>query len=236
MIGGFATAGVLISNGAFDTRVLGNRIGFHTEGGVAAGGNDGDGVLVEGSAARTIVGGPGDGMNWIVGVNAGVRVEGTSGTKVVGNVIGLRANDLPPTNPAEKNDVGIHLRKARNAIIGGVLLADHSPENPQERDGNVVSGSTGAGILIESSSYTKVVNNLVGTNSMSQAGRRDRERRRRHPRAELHPHRHRRPQRPVAKPDRRERRPRGADRGESEFRQPGPEQPHRHHRRVPRST
>lgn len=154
IIVGFDEAGVFLSFSTQSTRVVGNYIGLTAAGTVPAGGSDGDGIFMEGTAKDSIIGGPGGNRNWITGVNRGVRL--TFGNTLTNNVIGLQTDGTAPL--LDKNDVGVVIAGNDNAV--GAAGAGNR---------NIISGNAGAGILAGAGS-NKIQNNWIGLDLTGKAG------------------------------------------------------------------
>ena len=156
VIGGFPGAGVVLGGrGAHE--VLGNRIGTTPDGTDAI--SNGVGVRVTGGAASTI---GGEGLspagcvmdcNLISGnLDEGILIEGGSGHRVTGNLIGL-ALDGASTLP---NRVGVTVHANGVQVGDGTRAAGTSP-------GNVVSGNTEAEVWVRyRGDDTRVEGNVIG--------------------------------------------------------------------------
>ncbi len=160
LISGNGSNGVHLFFGANDNRVQGNLIGTNFNG-TAALENMGVGVLVD-DVSGTRIGGPGAAAgNLISGnTNSGIRITdpGASETVVEGNTIGTNA----ATTSALPNGLyGIHVTDAPTNTIGGT--ADGA--------GNVISGNTQEGVLIELDGATGnvVQGNRIGTDGSGTA-------------------------------------------------------------------
>lgn len=84
---------------------------------------------------------------------AGVQIQSTATDNVIrGNFIGTN----PAGSAADANGVGIDIKSAKNTIGG-----------PDAKDGNVISGNTGAGIAITDAAATEnfIRRNKIGTNA-----------------------------------------------------------------------
>jgi Periplasmic copper-binding protein (NosD) len=152
VISGNGSAGILFENSTFAS-VFGNYIG--TDPAVAASvPNGGDGVpFTAGSHHNAIGSGLVGDRNIISGnANSGVLLDGsgTHDNTVVGNYIGT---DLRGTAAIANGLIGVQLQNStHNNTIGGVIASD----------GNVISGNSQAGVLIEASNNNVVSSNLIG--------------------------------------------------------------------------
>lgn len=142
----FGGAGIAFSGSSSGSFVAGNYIGIGAGGLVALGNSLG--VLV--AATNTTIGGTNDNARNVISGNAGngVLVSGGTGNQVLGNYIGLDASG----NLARPNLRGVVVASNSNTI--GALDA-----------GNVVSGNTGLGVVIQSASSNTVVGNYIGTDA-----------------------------------------------------------------------
>ena len=159
LISGNINDGVLIDglseSSTRDIAVIGNFIGTNADGTAALA--NGSGVLIRGALGITI--GGTSSRNLIAGnLGAGVRFESIQGAtargSVVGNYIGTDvtgANALP-------NGSGVELSDSLGVTIGGTASAAR----------NVISGNSGAGILL-SNSPGPIVGNYIGTDSTGTA-------------------------------------------------------------------
>jgi len=141
-------------NGTGGIQVLGNYIGTDVNG-TTNFGNDGSGILIIDSA-NNVIGGTVEGARNVISGNRfhGIEISESSvssGNVVQGNFIGTKANGTDPLG----NDTGIFLGAPNNTIGGTVAGA-----------GNVISGNTSYGVVIQSSNATanKVQGNFIGTN------------------------------------------------------------------------
>ncbi|MCH9662935.1 MAG: hypothetical protein K0U66_04665, partial [Gammaproteobacteria bacterium] len=116
-------------------------------------GNGDEGVEVS-SATNTIIGGSVVGARNVIAGNssAGIRDDGSSGTTIQGNYIGVDSTGTATLG----NNFGIQTwSSSTNGVIGG------SGAN----EGNVIGGNTYQGILLYSSSGYTVQGNYIGTDS-----------------------------------------------------------------------
>ena len=168
VISGNVVRGVFLSGS--DNLVLGNFIGT-TADGTAAIGSDGSGIWIEG--ANNVIGGPAAGAGNLISGNGpqyksggalagGVVISGTfaTGNLIQGNLIGT---DIGGT-AALGNRLGVDIYGTSGNTIGGTVTGA----------GNVISGNTGHGIVIEGpgASANLVQGNLIGTDAtgMSRLG------------------------------------------------------------------
>jgi hypothetical protein len=148
VISGNAREGIHFFDNARNMLILGNRIG--TDGsGVAALGNQSDGISITGGATAVTVGGAG-GRNLISG-NAGNGISittGATGNLIQGNDIGI---DATGTRALGNGQSGVSVSAAGNTIGGTTATAR-----------NVLSGNRGYGITI-SGAGNLVEGNYIGT-------------------------------------------------------------------------
>ncbi|MHB1557348.1 MAG: beta strand repeat-containing protein, partial [Isosphaeraceae bacterium] len=166
VIAASAGAGVLINNslttingftaapGATQNLIAANFIGT-APGGTQAMGNGGDGVQVEGGALANTIGGTSSGSGNVISGNTGDGVAlvdlGVRGNLVAGNLIGT---DVTGTVALGNGGAGVEASGDSADTIGGTLGGAR----------NVISGNTGAGVLVDgSASGILVANNLIGT-------------------------------------------------------------------------
>jgi titin len=139
------------------TKIQGNYIGTSTSGNTANGNKAG--VFLDLDTSGATVGGPSPAeRNIISGNNRGIVAKQASGNSIQGNYIGTNSNG----DGALPNGVGVDLLagSASNTIGGTTSGA-----------GNLISGNTGAGILIREAgtSFNVVRGNLIGTNAPGSA-------------------------------------------------------------------
>ncbi len=167
-IGG-TTAGernVISGNNDFGVRVTGatatgntiegNYIGLD-QGGTVDRGNSNDGVLIDGGAATTTVGGTVAGSGNVISGNDdhGIRINGggAAGNTIQGNLIGT---DFNGTVDRGNLDDGIQVNNSDSVTIGGTVANSR----------NIISGNNDFGIQITgSSSGTVVEGNYIGLGS-----------------------------------------------------------------------
>jgi hypothetical protein len=121
--------------------VRGNFVGTAADGSLAV--RNDVGVDVSDGARSNTIGGALNAPRSVISGNttAGVRVRdpGTLGTRVQGNLIGLRQDGAN----ARANGVGVHVSDgARDTKVGG----------PAATNANWIAGNTGAGVLVEAAS------------------------------------------------------------------------------------
>jgi parallel beta-helix repeat protein len=179
VISGNAVAGVLLEGpGATQNRVIDNFVGTTSDGNCirverfdAAAGltfvGDCDPARSAGNAVGVLVTG---GRNNVIGPrnvisgNKGSGVvmlgAGTSGNRVSGNVIGLRANGH---TPIPNGEAGVELRGAPGNLIGGT----------EPREMNVVSGNTTHGVVVRGpeARANRVRGNRIGTDAAGLSAR-----------------------------------------------------------------
>jgi hypothetical protein len=146
LISGDPYAGLVISGSG--NQVLGNAIG------VALGGNaalaDGTGIVLSGSA--NTIGGAASGAGNLISGNStdGILIAGGNNNQVLGNNIGTNAAG---TAAVANHHSGIFVESGSGNTIGTAVGA-----------GNLVSGNSGDGVRIASSSNL-VLGNTIGTNA-----------------------------------------------------------------------
>ncbi len=156
VISGNTLNGVEIAGGGTSGNVvIGNDVGTQTNG-LAALGNKLDGVLIDGGATTDTIGGTTSGYGNVVSGNSknGVEIKdaGTSGNVVLQNFIGTDKTGASPLGNA----------------LSGVLIDNGATANTigstASGDGNVISGNTTDGVLIENSgtSGNVVLGNYIG--------------------------------------------------------------------------
>ena len=141
-------------------RVAGNRIGTNP-GGSAALPNGSDGVLIDGDAHDTIVGGPAAGERNVISGNEsnGVHIFGaqTNNNLVAGNFIGTSADGL---SSIENGDDGVFIEEGVGNSVGG--------GGPGA--GNLISGNGANGVEYSGdASNASVRGNLIGTDATGNA-------------------------------------------------------------------
>ncbi len=151
IISGNALSGIEIkfTSIASNNSVLNNIIGTNAAGATGLG-NSQNGVIVDG-AQGTIIGGSLAERNIISGNTlAGIAVLAADGTTIRSNIIGANSTGTS----AVPNGSGISLDSATSSNIGGGTV----------NDGNLISGNTGAGILVmAASNFNNIEGNLIGT-------------------------------------------------------------------------
>ncbi|MEP3479712.1 MAG: DUF4114 domain-containing protein [Fuerstiella sp.] len=148
--------------GTNDTTIQGNLIGTD-QSGTEAIGNEGVGILVDGSAQGTTIGGSSELAGNVVSANAlqGVRVsgDGTDDTVIQGNVIGTN-ND--GTSALGNKYAGILIDAgAADSVVGG-----DSAEAANILSGN---GTFGVRVTGEDTNDTTIQGNLIGTDESGSA-------------------------------------------------------------------
>lgn len=139
---------------ASDNIIIGNFVGTDRTGNYAIGNRDG--VSIEGTARRNIVGGTQTGSRNIISGNVAYGVPifgaGCDSNIVIGNYIGTNhsgTSAIPNTYGLLYDD------GARYNTLGGYL--------PEER--NILSGNSGYGVFLYNmgTAYNKVIGNFIGT-------------------------------------------------------------------------
>ncbi len=150
----FVGSGIVLNGG--NTIIAGNFIGTNPTGTAPLA--NGNGIVLNGGASGNTVGGTAAGARNVIsgntgGSGVGIQSSGTTGNTVEGNYIGTDAAGTA----ALANAFGVNiLGGATNNTVGGTAAGA----------GNVISGNTSSGVLIQSSgtSGNVVEGNLVGTN------------------------------------------------------------------------
>jgi hypothetical protein len=155
IISGNAVSGVLINVGANANRIRGNYIGLNATGDAALP-NVNSGVRIEGASIDNEVGGEVAGAGNVISGNNGPGVlifgSDTTGTKVQGNLIGLRADGVTPQGNGGE---GVRIdSSAEDTLVGGVSALAR----------NVISGNSADGVIIAgaSTSGNQVKGNYIG--------------------------------------------------------------------------
>ena len=149
--------GVRISSpGTQGNQVEGNYIGTDVTG-TAALGNSTQGVVILGGASNNTIGGTAAGAGNVISGNEAegvlIRLSGTSGNQVQGNLIGTDANG---TAALGNTLHGVLLEAdATSNMIGGTAAGA----------GNVISGNDESGVRIDASDNNTVAGNLIGTDA-----------------------------------------------------------------------
>jgi len=138
-----------------DNRISGNFIGVMPDGSPM--GNDGTGVLIQGSSGNHIGGRTPEDRNVISANMTGINVSGGDGGNLIeGNYVGTN----PDGTEALGNRFNVQISTSSGNIIGG----------SEEGAGNVISGalmvdnSGGSGVVIVGSSTTSASDNIVAGN------------------------------------------------------------------------
>jgi titin len=156
LISGNAGNGMIIQQfGTNNNTVQGNFIGTDVTGTIALS-NAFSGILIGGTANGNLVGGTSPGARNLISGNGGnglsVIDPDSTANRVQGNFIGT---DVTGNAALGNVGVGVNLRGAPNNIIGGMSSGA----------GNLISGNSGSGIVINTSSATgnQVQGNFIGT-------------------------------------------------------------------------
>jgi YD repeat-containing protein len=159
VISGNDGPGVSVSFNAFDTRILGNRIGTDAEGQLARP-NLGDGVSIGQSAIGISIGGSSTGEGNLISGNVGDGIENFSpGVRILGNFIGT---DLAGSARLPNSEHGVELQFATGAVVGGSVPGE----------GNLISGNLRHGIeLVLGSNGNRILGNTIGTDLAGAAAR-----------------------------------------------------------------
>ncbi|MFZ1684105.1 MAG: T9SS type A sorting domain-containing protein [Candidatus Zixiibacteriota bacterium] len=152
----------IVGPGTRDNRILGNFVGTDTSGyyDLGNGFTGGAGIFIGGQASHTIVGSEVQGCANVISGNpgAGIRIDGSSGNIVSGNIIGVSIGSVSSC----PNGNGVQLLGgATDNVIGGTIAGS----------GNVISGNradifpngTGVAILGNGTSHNRVIGNMIGT-------------------------------------------------------------------------
>jgi len=141
-----------------DNRIENCYVGTDRSGLGTVAGNGGSGVLITGSAATgNVVGGASTAERNLISNNGAYGVEiagGASGNTVAGNRIGTDPSGANSVVPNGLSGVWIRSGANGNAIGGATPL-------PGEAPGNVISGNSRSGVLVDANGST-VQGNLVG--------------------------------------------------------------------------
>ena len=157
VISGNDVNGIYVTGaGATGNQIQGNYIGLD-EGGTLDRGNTSMGVLVDGSAATTTVGGTAAGAGNVISGNddKGVQISsgGAAGNTIQGNYVGT---DFNGTADVGNTNEGIEIINSDSVTIGGTVANER----------NVIAGNNTVGIDIDgSSSGTVIEGNYVGIGS-----------------------------------------------------------------------
>jgi hypothetical protein len=158
LISGNGRIGVNINKDCFGNRILGNTVGTDASGAVALG-NGESGVLVGFGAHDNVVGGATIGARNLVGGNGlfGVLIKdaGTSGNRVMGNIIGTNALGT------------IALRNAADGVLIGFGAHDNTIGGAASGEGNLISGNEVSGVWIRDAGTARnqVLGNIIGADA-----------------------------------------------------------------------
>lgn len=150
-------AGITVSDGADGTLIAGNLIGTDAAGMVDLG-NNGTGINVVSGATNSTIGGTAAGARNVISGNTGSGVfigdAGTTGTVLLGNIIGLdAAGNAQLDNGLNGIQIGAG---ADGTTIGGTVAGAR----------NVISGNrTGIGISNAGTTGTAILGNYIGTDA-----------------------------------------------------------------------
>ncbi len=155
VISGNATNGVEIFDSDENT-ISGNYLGPDATGTAVPGGQN-VGVQIAGDSASNLVGGTSAGARNVISGNesTGVNLSGASVTAnmVEGNYIGLEPDGNTPL-PNAFSGVTVAFAGEENTIGGSAAGA-----------GNVISGNGNVGLRVESTEFTEILGNLIGTDA-----------------------------------------------------------------------
>ena len=132
-------------------QVIGNYVGIGDDGSTMLG-NSEEGVSTYNTSGITVGGATAAHRNVIAGNKKGVFLQANAGNnnKVQGNYIGTDATGML----ARPNNIGINIANGSSGnFIGG----------PNAGEGNVISGNTTDGILLEYATNTTIQQNKIGT-------------------------------------------------------------------------
>ncbi|MBW3543568.1 MAG: DUF4347 domain-containing protein, partial [Planctomycetes bacterium] len=148
----FGGNGIELST-AGNNAIEGNYIGTNAAGD-AADGNGGRGIFIGAGADDTRIGGTTNGAGNVISGNLsdGIWIDGVTGITVVGNRIGTTAAGTAAL--ANAGD-GIDARNSTNVTIGGTAAGA----------GNILSGTTGRGIVFTAVAGGVIEGNSIGTNA-----------------------------------------------------------------------
>lgn len=152
-IAGSVKSGLLILDST-QTEVKGNYIGLNADGTTTAGGNQEDGVLLQGTAADNTIGGTTPGERNVISANSinGVHVDASGSNNIVqGNYIGTNTTG---TGSQKNSQSGVSIC-ASNTTIGGSAAGA----------GNLISGNLEDGVSFscDGRSGNQVLGNFIGT-------------------------------------------------------------------------
>ena len=154
VINGNAGNGLALVDHAANVTVQDNKIGTDVTGTLALG-NSLNGVLIDNSSNNTI-GGGGQGNTISGNIQNGIDItNGSSANVISANIIGLNSS---ATAALSNNFDGILVNQSTNNIIG-VIGA-----------GNTISANLMNGIELNADTGTKIVGNVIGTNSSNATG------------------------------------------------------------------
>ena len=149
-------------NGSATNVIVGNFVGTDATGRLSRGNTNGGVQVIGAKSAGNQVGGPTAAHRNVISGNgglffstsAGVALDGSVGTVVAANFIGV---DATGTNALGNAAAGLRLRNAPTNIIGGLTLAA----------ANVISGNTDIGLVINAGSANgnRIQGNLIGTDA-----------------------------------------------------------------------
>jgi hypothetical protein len=141
-------------SGSIGAQILGNMIGTNPDG-TDGRGNQANGILIEGAPAVTIGGETAAARNVISDNGShGIRIFGSEGSQVRGNLIGTNASGAPILGNA---GAGISVLHAAANIIGGTTAGQ----------GNTIAGNGSHGVMIEGddSSRNAILGNAIFRNA-----------------------------------------------------------------------
>lgn len=158
-------AGVEVHGNSTGTTIAGNLIGV-TVTGRGKLGNKRDGVLIDGGASLTTVGGKATDRNIIADNGGGVEIldAATSQNTVVGNYIGLDSAGQPDGNTV----LGVSIQDSPQNTIGGTGASDVNVISANGGTGVQVFGTTAVGNIIAGDYIgttpdgTRAAGNLIG--------------------------------------------------------------------------
>ncbi|MES2353945.1 MAG: DUF4347 domain-containing protein [Pseudomonadota bacterium] len=158
VISGNTEFGVVIELSSTGNAVEGNYIGLAASG-ITSLANGFSGIDLETSANNNTIGGSVAGAGNVISGNTqlGVRIDGVSGTSVLGNYIGLTAAGTVALGNG-LSGIGM-FNAATNNVIGGTTAAER----------NIISGNGEFGAFISASDSNTIQGNYIGTNAAGNA-------------------------------------------------------------------
>jgi autotransporter-associated beta strand protein/parallel beta-helix repeat protein len=145
--------------GATGDVIVGNWIGTNTSGGSNSAAGNQTGILIDGGAYNNTIGGTTAGDRNVISNNTddGVKIaSGSTGNLIEGNFIGT---DYTGAANVGNGEYGVYVLGSNNTVGGSSSVVSGKLAGA----GNVVSGNTQGGVILEYGSGNKVQGNFVGT-------------------------------------------------------------------------